>query len=80
MKTLEVCSASPPDVEDTLRAPSMQSTHALFVRCVYPNDDKMPDTFSDDVVSRQLRCGGLLEALRILKLGFPTRYAPLLGA
>jgi myosin heavy subunit len=50
-----------------------QSTHPFFVRCVNPNDVKKPDAFTDHIVSRQLRCGGLLEALRILKLGFPTR-------
>jgi myosin heavy subunit len=46
-----------------------------FVRCVNPNQFKQPRTFDDDYVRPQLRCGGLVEALRILKLGFPSRVA-----
>lgn len=53
----------------------MQSTSPYFVRCVNPNNQKKPSQFDPDYVLKQLRCGGLIEALRVLKLGFPTRYA-----
>eukprot|EP00808_Paulinella_micropora_P011794 g23498.t1 len=51
----------------------LKKTAPYFVRCVKPNPKKQPKTFIGDFVRPQLRCGGLIEALRIIKLGFPTR-------
>jgi len=34
---------------------------------------KSATIWSEDVVEHQLRCGGLVEALKVLKLGYPTR-------
>jgi len=57
----------------TLLVKQLQSTTPYFVRCINPNDKKKPNHFVDEYVAKQLRCGGLIEALRILKLGYPTR-------
>lgn len=51
----------------------LKKTAPYFVRCVKPNPQKKPRHFVGDFVRPQLRCGGLIEALRIIKLGFPTR-------
>jgi len=57
-----------------------------FVRCVKPNGDKRPRAFDDERVLTQLRCGGVMEAVRVFAAGFPdrvpfdsvcARYAPL---
>ncbi len=48
-------------------------TTPFFVRCIKPNLDKKPSAFSWSYVHPQLSCGGIVEALRILKLGFPSR-------
>jgi len=53
----------------------LRKTQPYFVRCVKPNPTKQPKQFIGDFVRPQLRCGGLIEALRIIKLGFPTRCA-----
>eukprot|EP00457_Paulinella_chromatophora_P000540 gb/GEZN01000540.1/.p1 GENE.gb/GEZN01000540.1/~~gb/GEZN01000540.1/.p1 ORF type:complete len:1260 (-),score=321.89 gb/GEZN01000540.1/:281-4060(-) len=51
----------------------LKKTAPYFVRCVKPNPQKKPRHFVGEFVRPQLRCGGLIEALRIIKLGFPTR-------
>jgi myosin heavy subunit len=53
----------------------LRKTSPYFVRCVKPNPSKKPKSFIPEFVRPQLRCGGLIEALRIIKLGFPTRCA-----
>jgi myosin heavy subunit len=52
---------------------TLRKTAPYFVRCIKPNPTKAPKNFVDEYVRPQLRCGGLIEALRIIKLGFPTR-------
>lgn len=52
---------------------TLKTTDPYFVRCINPNDKKQKLTFDDEYTKPQLRCGGLIEALRILKCGFPTR-------
>eukprot|EP00456_Euglypha_rotunda_P059034 TRINITY_DN491_c0_g1_i6.p1 TRINITY_DN491_c0_g1~~TRINITY_DN491_c0_g1_i6.p1 ORF type:complete len:1622 (+),score=360.31 TRINITY_DN491_c0_g1_i6:67-4932(+) len=54
---------------------TLKQTAPYFVRCVKPNPKKAPKDFEGEYVRPQLRCGGLIEALRIIKLGFPTRCA-----
>jgi tetratricopeptide (TPR) repeat protein len=51
----------------------LKQTRPFFVRCIKPNLEQVAKTFTADYVRPQLRCGGLIEALRILKCGFPTR-------
>jgi myosin heavy subunit len=54
---------------------NLQSTQPHFVRCVNPNQFKRPRTFDGEYVTPQLRCGGLVEAVRVLKLGYPSRVS-----
>jgi len=49
------------------------STQPHFIRCVKPNQEKVPGKIDFKFVSTQLRCGGVLEAVRIQRLGWPTR-------
>ena len=44
-----------------------------FVRCIKPNADKAPRRFDQPAVLRQLRCGGVLEAVRVFAAGYPHR-------
>jgi hypothetical protein len=48
-------------------------SRAHFVRCVKPNTLKAARRFERDVVLRQLRCGGVLEAVRVFSSGYPDR-------
>merc|ERR1712228_1074720 len=52
---------------------NLHATEPYFVRCVNPNMQKSSTIWTEGVVEHQLRCGGLVEALKVLKLGYPTR-------
>jgi len=52
---------------------TLAATEPYFVRCVNPNKQKSKTVFSRKVLEDQLRSGGILEALSVLKLGYPTR-------
>merc|ERR1711953_149871 len=52
---------------------TLSGTEPYFIRCVNPNKIKSKTVFVRKVVEDQLRSGGILEALRVLKLGYPTR-------
>eukprot|EP01083_Nonionella_stella_P120082 359518_1 len=51
----------------------LEQTQPHFVRCVSPNAVKQAKNFDDEYVRHQLRVGGLIEALNVVKLGYPTR-------
>jgi myosin heavy subunit len=57
----------------TLRT-RIESTTPHYIRCLKPNDDFIPYYFDSDVVADQLRCAGVLEAIRVSRVGFPNRY------
>ena len=46
-----------------------------YVRCLKPNDKLEPDNFDSSVIAEQLRCAGILEAVRVSRVGYPQRYA-----
>ena len=56
------------DLIDTLN-----TTFPHFVRCLKPNDEKLPNLFHAGRMQDQLRYAGLLEVCRIRKLGLPVR-------
>ena len=51
----------------------LQATSSHFIRCIKPSDSQRPGDFNGPKVLSQLRCGGMVEAVRILNTGFPTR-------
>jgi myosin-5 len=56
-----------------LRA-KIDTTVPHYIRCLKPNDDLLPDYFEPKNIVEQLRCGGVLEAVRVSRAGYPTRY------
>jgi myosin-5 len=52
----------------------IDKTNPHFVRCLKPNDDLVSGLFNPEVVADQLRCAGVLEAVRVSRIGFPQRY------
>jgi ankyrin repeat protein len=53
----------------------IDETMPHYVRCLKPNDDLVPDCFNPVVIADQLRCAGVLEAIRVSRVGFPHRYS-----
>ncbi len=52
----------------------IDGTHPHYIRCLKPNDQLQPNRFVRSIVVDQLRCGGILEAIRVSRAGFPHRY------
>ncbi|KAJ4719701.1 Myosin [Melia azedarach] len=52
---------------------TLNSTEPHYIRCVKPNNLLKPAIFENANVMQQLRCGGVLEAIRISCAGYPTR-------
>ncbi|XP_017700885.2 myosin-6-like isoform X2 [Phoenix dactylifera] len=54
---------------------TLNATEPHYIRCVKPNNHLKPGIFENINVLQQLRCGGVLEAIRISCAGYPTRRA-----
>mmetsp|Transcript_11817 Transcript_11817/g.17718 ORF Transcript_11817/g.17718 Transcript_11817/m.17718 type:complete len:1156 (+) Transcript_11817:170-3637(+) len=54
---------------------SIDKTSPHYIRCLKPNDDLIPDNFDPAIIADQLRCAGVLEAVRVSRIGYPQRYS-----
>ncbi|KAF3457491.1 hypothetical protein FNV43_RR02149 [Rhamnella rubrinervis] len=52
---------------------TLSATEPHYIRCVKPNNLLKPSIFENNNVLQQLRCGGVMEAIRISCAGYPTR-------
>ena len=51
----------------------LDSAHCSFVRCIKPNTLASPDAFDVEHVTSQLRCAGVVEAVKVSRAGYPVR-------
>uniref|UniRef100_A0A1J3K8C5 Myosin-5 n=1 Tax=Noccaea caerulescens TaxID=107243 RepID=A0A1J3K8C5_NOCCA len=54
---------------------TLNGTEPHYIRCIKPNNVLQPGIFENCNVIHQLRCGGVLEAIKISCAGYPTRLA-----
>ena len=52
---------------------AIERTQAHYVRCVNPSAARQPGQVDPEYVRLQLRCGGVVEAARVARAGFPAR-------
>eukprot|EP00554_Chaetoceros_debilis_P008058 CAMPEP_0194079130 /NCGR_PEP_ID=MMETSP0149-20130528/5363_1 /TAXON_ID=122233 /ORGANISM="Chaetoceros debilis, Strain MM31A-1" /LENGTH=1393 /DNA_ID=CAMNT_0038760523 /DNA_START=295 /DNA_END=4476 /DNA_ORIENTATION=- len=52
----------------------IDATSPHYIRCLKPNDKLEPNNFDSAVIAEQLRCAGILEAVRVSRVGYPQRY------
>jgi hypothetical protein len=62
-----------PQTQLTALLTTLKNTAPHFVRCIIPNEQKKPGIIDAPLVLDQLRCNGVLEGIRIVRLGFPNR-------
>ena len=53
----------------------IDATTPHYVRCLKPNDELLPHSCNALVLADQLRCAGVIEAIRVSRVGFPHRYS-----
>eukprot|EP00808_Paulinella_micropora_P017361 g52931.t1 len=49
---------------------AIRQSNAHFIRCIKPNPDSKQDDFTTDMVLRQLRTSGLMDAVKVRRQGF----------
>ncbi|XP_040436410.1 unconventional myosin-Vb isoform X1 [Falco naumanni] len=54
---------------------TLNATTPHYVRCIKPNDEKLPFKFDPVRVVQQLRACGVLETIHISAAGFPSRWS-----
>nr|CCA17321.1 myosinlike protein putative [Albugo laibachii Nc14] len=53
----------------------IEETNVRYIRCIKPNKKKSRDEFDAVMVADQLRCAGVIDAVRIARSGYPIRMA-----
>eukprot|EP01043_Picozoa_sp_COSAG02_P020767 COSAG02_NODE_1032_length_15073_cov_6.097970_5_plen_1742_part_00 len=54
---------------------TLTSTTSHFVRCLKPNNDKIPAHIDRPKLVDQMRCSGMMDALKLMHDGYPSRCA-----
>ena len=60
-------------LEELMR--TLRASHSHFVRCIKPNHQQEPHRFVNELVLSQLRNSGMVDAVRLLSAGYPTRVS-----
>ncbi|XP_034744582.1 unconventional myosin-VIIb-like isoform X2 [Etheostoma cragini] len=53
---------------------ALSACQPFFIRCFKPNNEKQSKTFDRELCMRQLRYSGMMDTIRIRKLGYPIRH------
>ncbi|XP_031721181.1 unconventional myosin-VIIb-like isoform X1 [Anarrhichthys ocellatus] len=53
---------------------ALSACQPFFIRCFKPNNEKQSKAFDRELCMRQLRYSGMMDTIRIRKLGYPIRH------
>ena len=53
----------------------IDDTSPHYIRCLKPNNLLLPNHFNAALIADQLRCAGVIEAVRVSRLGYPQRFS-----
>ncbi|SCP05468.1 myosin C, putative [Plasmodium ovale] len=53
----------------------IRDTEPHFIRCIKPNAQNLPDIFDRPSVNEQLKYGGVLQAIKVSRAGYPVRLS-----
>jgi myosin V len=70
-KTPTVASQFSSQLKDLMA--KIKETRSHFIRCIKPNSELKKEIFTVGMVMDQIRCGGALGAVQVLRAGFPNR-------
>lgn len=59
-------------LKDLMTNVSLTTPH--YIRCIKPNSSNKANVFESHLVLSQLRCCGVIEAVRVSRAGFPNRF------
>ena len=51
----------------------LQRTNSWFIKCLNPNKNKSAIDWDDKHIRKQLAANGIIEAIKVIKLGYPSR-------
>ncbi|XP_055007885.1 unconventional myosin-VIIa-like isoform X2 [Boleophthalmus pectinirostris] len=54
---------------------ALSACQPYFIRCFKPNNDKISEFFDRELCIQQLRYSGMMDTIRIRKLGYPIRHS-----
>jgi myosin V len=54
---------------------NINTTSPHYIRCLKPNSNNVGNEFDSPLIVSQLRCGGVLEAVRVSRAGYSKRFA-----
>ncbi|CAG5897084.1 unnamed protein product [Menidia menidia] len=53
---------------------ALSACQPFFIRCFKPNNEKQSEVFDRELCTRQLRYSGMMDTIRIRRLGYPVRH------
>ena len=71
VKQLTVCGGFKDQLNNLMKI--IDGTRPWYIRCIKPNDKNVPNKLVSERLLQQLRYGGVLEAVRVSRAGYPYR-------
>lgn len=70
-RKITICTQFQKQLSDLMA--NLKKTYSRYIRCIKPNNNKVPNEFESIMCLEQLTYSGVFEAVKIRKLGYPFR-------